>query len=57
MATKQTTAAPDAPTTARYRIMKQRRSRDREVSDPADGLICITVYKKGAAEVVRRLAA
>ena len=56
MATKQTTAAPDAPKPAGYRIIKQRHSRYWEVRDPADELVCITVYKKGAAEVVRRLA-
>ncbi|HYR08887.1 MAG TPA: hypothetical protein VEQ60_13995 [Longimicrobium sp.] len=27
------------------------------VIDPAGQLVCITVYKKGALEVVRRLAA
>lgn len=26
------------------------------VYDPAGGLVCVTVYKKGAAEVVRRLS-
>jgi len=57
MATKQTTAAPDAPRTADYRVIKQCHSRYWEVRDPADELVCITVYKKGAAEVVRRLAA
>ena len=57
MATKQTTAAPDAPKPAGYRIIKQHHSRYWEVRDPADELVCITVYKKGAAEVVRRLAA
>ena len=57
MATKQTTAAPDAPEPAGYRIVKQKHSRYFEVRDPADELVCITVYKKGAAEVVRRLAA
>lgn len=57
MATKQTTAAPDAAKTAGYRIIKQQHSRYFEVRDPADELVCITVYKKRAAEVVRRLAA
>ena len=42
---------------AGYRINKQRHSRYYEVMDPADELVCITVYKKGAAEVVRRLVA
>lgn len=51
------TAAPAAPQPAGYSIVKQRHSRFWEVRDPADELVCITVYKKGAAEVVRRLAA
>lgn len=38
-------------------ILKQRHSRYWEVRDPQDDLVCITVYKKGAAEAVRRLAA
>ncbi|WP_420125544.1 hypothetical protein [Longimicrobium sp.] len=35
------------------------RKKDRNwmVIDPAGQLVCITVYKKGAVEVVRRLAA
>jgi len=57
MATKQTTEAPDAAKTAGYRIVKQYFSRYWEVRDPADELVCIAVYKKGAAEVIRRLAA
>jgi hypothetical protein len=31
--------------------------RNWRVIDPAGQLVCITVYKKGAVEVVRRLAA
>ncbi|HEX6368569.1 MAG TPA: hypothetical protein VF006_06545 [Longimicrobium sp.] len=31
--------------------------RNWRVIDPAGQLVCITVYKKGALEVVRRLAA
>ncbi|HET7231836.1 MAG TPA: hypothetical protein VFJ16_17625 [Longimicrobium sp.] len=57
MDTKQTTAAPDASKTAGYHVIKQRHSRCWEVRPPADELVCITVYKNGAAEVVRRLAA
>jgi hypothetical protein len=41
---------------ATVRIVRQRHSRY-WVRDPHDELVCITVYKKGAAEVVRRLAA
>ena len=52
MADTQTNPAP-----ATFRIIKQRHSRYWEVRDPQDELVCLTVYKKGAAEVVRRLAA
>lgn len=45
-----TTSAP-----ATFRIVKQRRSRCGEGRDPRDEPACITVYEKGAAEVVRRL--
>jgi hypothetical protein len=51
MADTQTNPAP-----ATFCIVKQRHSRYWEVRDPQDELVCITVYKKGAAEVVRRLA-
>jgi len=37
--------------------VKQQHSRYFEVRDSADELVCITVYRKGAAEVVPRLAA
>lgn len=33
----------------------RRRNRFWEVVDPAGDLVCITVYKRGAMEVVRRL--
>ena len=33
-----------------------RRARHWEVRDPAGDLICLTVYKRGAQEVIRRLA-
>ena len=33
----------------------KRRDRHWEVRDPAGELVCITVYKRGAQEVVRRL--
>jgi hypothetical protein len=49
-----TPAAAPAPT---YTIIKQRKSRWWEVRDPNDELVCLTVYRKGAREVVRRLAA
>ncbi len=40
-----------------YTIVKQTKSRWWEVRDPDDELVCLTVYRKGAREVVRRLAA
>jgi hypothetical protein len=40
-----------------YTIIKQRKSRWWEVRDPEGELVCLTVYRKGAREVVRRLAA
>jgi hypothetical protein len=39
-----------------YIIRKRDRSWFWEVIDPAGELVCVTVYKRGAAEVVRRLA-
>ena len=48
-----------APAAAKpeYTIMKQTKSRWWEVRDREDELVCLTVYRKGAREVVRRLAA
>jgi hypothetical protein len=57
-------ATPDdpkdpAPAAAKpaYTIAKQKHSRWWEVRDPGDELVCLTVYRKGVREVVRRLAA
>ena len=52
----------DAPADAKaeqggYRIVKQTKSRWWEVLDPAGELVCLTVYRRGAREVVRRLSA
>ena len=56
MADTQTAAAPAAPDPQRgYTI--GRRGRNWQVLDPAGQLVCLTVYKRGAEEVVRRLAA
>lgn len=33
----------------------RRRGRHWEVRDPAGEMVCLTVYRRGAAEVVRRL--
>ncbi len=35
----------------------RKRHRDWMVIDPQGQLVCVTVYKRGAVEVVRRLAA
>jgi hypothetical protein len=40
-----------------YAIIKQTKSRWWEVRDPAGELVCLTVYRRGAREVVRRLSA
>jgi hypothetical protein len=49
--------APAAAEKPAYTIVKQEHSRWWEVRDPDDELVCLTVYRKGAREVVRRLAA
>ena len=49
--------APAAAAKPDYTIIKQKHSRWWEVRDPQDELVCLTVYRKGAQEVVRRLAA
>jgi hypothetical protein len=48
-----------APAAAKpaFTIIKQKHSRWWEVRDPEDELVCLAVYRKGAREVVRRLAA
>ncbi|HEU4560084.1 MAG TPA: hypothetical protein VFS20_19695 [Longimicrobium sp.] len=38
-------------------IINQKHNRWWEVRDPDNELVCLTVYRKGAREVVRRLAA
>ncbi|HYH79094.1 MAG TPA: hypothetical protein VEX86_04835 [Longimicrobium sp.] len=48
---------PAAAAKPAYTIIKQQKSRWWEVRDDADELVCLTVYRKGAREVVRRLAA
>ena len=54
MADTQNSAAP-APQQPGYTIRK--RHRDWMVIDPQGQLVCLTVYRRGAEEVVRRLAA
>ncbi|HEX8319395.1 hypothetical protein [Longimicrobium sp.] len=47
---------PAAAAKPDYTIVKQTKSRWWEVRDPDNELVCLTVYRKGAREVVRRLA-
>jgi hypothetical protein len=50
----------DSTTTAQqtgYRIGRYKGHRYWAVVDPAGALVCLTVYKRGAEEVVRRLCA
>ncbi|HEX8394892.1 MAG TPA: hypothetical protein VF665_21280 [Longimicrobium sp.] len=53
MARKQTTA----PAEPDHGYTIQKRDRDWLLYDPAGELVCITVYKRGAKEVIRRLTA
>jgi hypothetical protein len=56
MARKQQDNAPVPAAQPAYKVVE--RETDRwEVRDPHDELVCVTVYKRGAVEVVRRLAA
>jgi len=48
---------PAAAAKPRYTIAKQTHGRWWEVRDAEDELVCLTVYRKGAREVARRLAA
>lgn len=50
-----TQSAEPVPQPGRYTIHKRERGRDWMVIDPHGELVCITVYKRGATEVVRRL--
>jgi hypothetical protein len=49
--------APAAAAKPVYTIIKQWHGRWWEVRDPDNELVCLTVYRKGAQEVVRRLDA
>ena len=55
MPTKQNRQAPAAQPQHGYTIRKK--DRNWMVLDPQGQLVCLTVYKRGAVEVVRRLAA
>ncbi len=55
MTKKRQPEAPAAAPQQGYTIRRKERSRNWEVIDPAGELVCLTVYKRGAVEVVRRL--
>ena len=55
MARTKKSAEPRPPLIGSWII--QKRDRNWMVIDPAGQLVCITLYKRGAEEVVRRLAA
>jgi hypothetical protein len=50
-----TTTRPHPPPA--YKVVEREKDRGWEVRDLHDELVCVTVYKRGAVEVVRRLAA
>ena len=54
MPNRKSNSGAAAQANGRYRIA--RRGRCWEVRDAAGDLVCLTVYKKGAVEVVRRLS-
>ena len=54
---EQTTQANAGTERAGYTIERYGKSRFWQVIDAEGELICLTVYKRGATEVVRRLAA
>ncbi len=56
MSTQQQTEPTTAPEQTGYRIGRYKGHRYWAVVDPAGTLVCLTVYKRGAEEVVRRLA-
>jgi hypothetical protein len=51
------TSATRAADPAGYTIRKRKNSRWWEVLDPEGQLVCLTVYRRGAREVGRRLTA
>jgi hypothetical protein len=57
MADAQQGAAPAATEPDGYTYHKRKNSRWWEVRDAEGELVCLTVYRRGAREVVRRLAA
>ena len=57
MATKQQNNAPAPAAQPAYTVVKRWQDRWWEVRDPRDKMVCVTACKRGAVEVVRRLAA
>ena len=57
MPTKQKPEANAPEPQTAYTIKQRHGYRDWMVIDPQGELVCLTVYKRGAAEVVRRLTA
>jgi hypothetical protein len=57
MAKKQQDSAPAPATQPAYKVVKRAKDRAWEVRDAQDELVCVTLYKRGTVEVVRRLAA
>ena len=51
------TRALEAKEPAAFTYQKREDTRWWEVRDPAGELVCLTVYRRGAREVVRRLSA
>jgi hypothetical protein len=54
---KQQDNAPAPAAQPAYKVGKRENDRWWEVRDPRGELVCVTVYTRGAVEVVRRLAA
>jgi hypothetical protein len=50
-------APADSREESRYTVRKREDTQWWEVLDPAGELVCLTVYRRGAREVVRRLSA
>jgi hypothetical protein len=57
MARNQQDNAPAPTAQPAYKVVKREKDRWWEVRDLRGELVCVTVYKRGAVEVVRRLAA
>jgi hypothetical protein len=55
MADTQKEGTPAAPEQPRFTYQKRDHTRWWEVRGPAGELVCLTVYRRGAREVVRRL--